>query len=112
MENEDEESKGEKVEEEEETKVEEEKPKARPNFPIVIKRNPVKLPSEPNDNSQNSAQAAAAPSANQEETKQEEAEDVVTGQIVEVIPLGSKKGLTNDEVADIVKNKENVDEIS
>ena len=36
---------------EEETKVEEEKPKARPNFPIVIKRNPVKLPSEPNDDS-------------------------------------------------------------
>ena len=36
----------------------------------------------------------------------------MTGQIVEVIPLGSKKGLTNEEVADIVKNKENVDEIS
>ena len=33
-------------EEEEEKKVEEEKPKARPNFPIVIKRNPVKIPSE------------------------------------------------------------------
>ena len=36
----------------------------------------------------------------------------MTGQIVEVIPIGSKKGLTNEEVAEIVQIKENVDEVS
>ena len=109
-----EEFKDEEIKEEEQQVEEEkevEKPKARPNFPIVIKRNPVKLSSESSDNTQNSAQPAAS-AASEEEKKQEEGEEsAVTGQIVEVIPLGSKKGLTNEEIADIVKNKENVDEI-
>ena len=49
MDDQEEEKKGEETKEEEnkeEEKVEEEKPKARPNFSIVIKRNPVILPSE------------------------------------------------------------------